>query len=155
MGSWTIKSGNVLDGATINNATINTPTVLGGTISNAAVSAGSINACKVNEATPVTAAASRLNMTGDVILASAGNALQIKEGANATMGRVQLVGGSANVSTNAVAAGSEIFVCRASAGGTTGFLGVTSRNAGSKFVINSSSTIDTSEVSWIIIQPAP
>lgn len=93
--------------------------------------------------------------TSDLVVATAGKGLQVKEGANAKMGRSTLVGGAVTVETTAVTATSEIFVTSQVDGGTPGWLRVSARNAGQDFTITSSSGTDTSTVAWIIVEPSP
>lgn len=92
--------------------------------------------------------------SGDLAILTAGKGLTIKEGTNAKMGRIALVGGTRTISTTAVTANSEIFITNQSPGGTPGMLIVSSRIAGTSFTILSSSVLDTSTVAWIIIEPS-
>lgn len=94
-------------------------------------------------------------LAGDVSLMTAGKGLKIKEGANAKMGSVALVSGTATVSTTAVSANSRIILTGNSDGGTPGWLRVSTRVAGTSFTITSSSGTDTSTVAWVILDPAP
>lgn len=77
------------------------------------------------------------------------------EGTNKTMGKSTLVGGTVTVSTTKVTANSRIFLTSQADGGTVGFLRVSTRTAGTSFVITSSSVLDTSDVAWQIFEPAP
>lgn len=88
-------------------------------------------------------------------LTTAGDGLYVKEGTNATMGQVTLVGGTAVVSTTKVTANSRIFL-QADGGTLTniGFQYVSARTAGTSFTISSINVLDTSNVDWIIIEPA-
>lgn len=89
---------------------------------------------------------------GDVIISTAGKGLQIKGGSNAKIGTSVLVGGTVTVSTIAVTANSVVFLTVQVAGGTTGNLSIGTVTAGTSFVINSTSAIDTSTVGWVIIE---
>lgn len=89
-----------------------------------------------------------------LIIGSAGGGLQVKEGANATMGLATLSGGTLVVSTTKVTANSRIFLTCQVPGGTPGFLRVSARTAGTSFTILSSSGTDTSQVAWWIAEPA-
>ena len=80
--------------------------------------------------------------------------ISIVDGANAYMGTATLVGGTVTVSTNKVTANSRIFLTRQGEGGTVGDPCVTTKTAGTSFVIKSSSASDTSTVAWLIINPA-
>jgi len=91
---------------------------------------------------------------GHLKLRTAGKGIFVKEGTNATMGSATLVAGTVTVSTTAVNANSRIFLTSQVDGGTPGFLRVSSRTAGTSFVITSGSATDTSTVAWIIIEPS-
>lgn len=80
--------------------------------------------------------------------------LSIVEGTNATMGVATLTAGTATVNTNQVRANSRIFLTRQVSGGTVGDPGVTARVAGTSFTITSSSGTDSSQVAWLIVNPA-
>lgn len=99
--------------------------------------------------------ANNLATDDNLILATAGRSLRIKEGANACMGRATLVGGTVTVNTTAVSANSEVFLTCQTPGGTPGFLRVSARVAGTSFTILSSSGTDTSVVAWMIVEPSP
>jgi len=92
--------------------------------------------------------------TGDVKINVAGKGLRVKEGSNAKMGRDTLVDGTVVVSNTSVTANSEIFLTCQTPGGTTGFLSVSARTAGTSFTILSSSATDTSIVAWFIVEPS-
>lgn len=89
---------------------------------------------------------------GDVIISTAGKGLQIKGGSNAKIGTSVLVGGTVTVSTTAITANSVVFLTVQVTGGTTGNLSIGTVTAGTSFIINSTSAIDTSTVGWIIIE---
>ncbi len=91
--------------------------------------------------------------SGDVIIDTAGNGLQVAEGSNARMGTATLVGGTVTVANTSVTADTVIFISRGTTGGTEGHLS-TSISAGTSFDIDSSSGTDTSEVNWLLIEPA-
>lgn len=91
---------------------------------------------------------------GDLVLDVAGGGINIKEGANARMGVVTLIGGTLVVSTTQVGANSRIFLTTQVAGGTAGFVIVSARVAGTSFTILSSSGTDTSQIAWEIKDPA-
>lgn len=71
-------------------------------------------------------------------------------GAAAIAGTATLVAGTVTVDTSSVTANSKIFVSRNTTGGTLGNLSapVGSITAGTSFVINSSSSTETSTVNW-------
>ncbi len=96
-----------------------------------------------------------LGVEGNFVLTVAGNGIYIKEGANATMGRAVLVGGTVVVNTTKVTANSEIFLTSNVDGGTNGFVRVSARTAATSFTITSSNVLDTSTVAWVILEPTP
>lgn len=62
-----------------------------------------------------------------------------------------MTAGTITVTTSKVAANSVILLTNALVGGTVGTLSVGTIVAGTSFVINSSSNIDTSKVNWLIV----
>lgn len=93
-------------------------------------------------------------MAGDVIIGTAGKGLKIKTGSNATAGVSTLSGGTLVVSNTKVTANSIILLTCQTPGGTPGHLRVSARTPGTSFTILSSSGTDTSDVGWVIIEPA-
>lgn len=92
---------------------------------------------------------------GNVAVGLAGKGFQVKEGANAKMGTATLVGGTVTVSTTAVTANSRIFLTVN--GGTllnVGSTYISARTAATSFTISSTNVLDSSNVAWIIIEPA-
>lgn len=87
-------------------------------------------------------------------VATAGQGLQVKEGANAKQGTAVLVAGSVTVVNTAVTANSRILLTSQVDGGTPGWLRVSARVAGTSFTITSSSGADTSTVAYQIFEPA-
>jgi hypothetical protein len=71
------------------------------------------------------------------------------------VGRAVLVAGTVTVNTAVVQSGDEIFLTNRITGGTVGMLSVGTVTNGTSFVINSSSALDTSTISWMIIKTAP
>lgn len=102
----------------------------------------------------ITSASITANL-GNVVIATAGKGLQIKEGANAKMGVATLVAGTVTVNTTAVTATSRIYLTSQVDGGTPGFQRVSARVAATSFTITSSNAADTSTVAWMIVEPAP
>lgn len=94
--------------------------------------------------------------TGNVSVETAGNGLKIKEGSNAKMGVATLVLGTLVVSTTAVTANSRIFLTAQVLGTITvpAALAVSARTAATSFTILSSNLLDTSDVAWMIVEPA-
>lgn len=90
----------------------------------------------------------------DLKLTTAGKGIYVKEGSNATMGKSTMVGGTVTVSNTKVTASSRIFLTVEAVGGTLGIVAVTARVAGTSFTITSSNALDTSDVAWLIVEPA-
>lgn len=103
-----------------------------------------------------TAAAAAISMSGDLSIGTAGKGTLLKEGANAKMGAVVLVAGTATVATTKVTANSRIILTAQVLGTVTAPkpLAVTARTAATSFVITSSDATDTSTVAWMIVEPA-
>ncbi len=91
---------------------------------------------------------------GSVTIATAGQGVDIAEGANARMGIAILIAGTLTVATTAVTANSRIFLTSQVDGGTPGFLRISGRNAAVDFTITSGDGADTSTVAWLIMEPA-
>lgn len=106
-------------------------------------------------ATTITATLGAITATnGNLDLATAGNKLLIATGANASIGTSDaMTAGSITISTTAVTASSIISLTANTPGGTPGILSAptASITAGTSFVINSSSSLDTSTVNWWIV----
>lgn len=91
---------------------------------------------------------------GNITLSSAGDKLNIATGTNASIGTsAAMTAGTITIATTAVTVGSQIFVSHNTPGGTPGILSVPEASivAGTSFVINSTSSSDTSTVNWLII----
>jgi hypothetical protein len=78
----------------------------------------------------------------------------VESGTDACSGVATLVAGTKVVSTSKVTATSRIQVTSNVDGGTPGWLRVSARTAGTSFTILSSSNTDTSQVAWLIVEPA-
>lgn len=91
---------------------------------------------------------------GNLIVATAGKGISIEDGTNATIGTATLVGGTATVSTTAIATGDKIFCTHEDHDGTPGMIECpkASITDGTSFVINSTSATDTSTVNWWIVK---
>lgn len=91
-----------------------------------------------------------------LVIGTAGGGVQIKEGANATMGVATLVTGSATVATTKVTANSRIFLTVQNLGTVSSPKAVAAfnRTPGTSFQIASSDATDTSVIAWHIIEPA-
>jgi len=95
----------------------------------------------------------KIDQSGNLHLQKLGGGLRIKEGSNARMGTATLVGGTIQVNNTSVTANTRIILSRNTTGGTAGHLSTT-KSAGASFTINSSSGTDTSEVAWMLVEPA-
>ena len=93
-----------------------------------------------------------------LVLGTAGNGIKVKEGANATMGLATLVAGAVTVATTVVTASSRIFLT-VNGVGVLANLGspyedTASRAAGTSFTIKSTNALDTSNIAWLLVEPA-
>lgn len=95
-----------------------------------------------------------LLVSDNIKLQAAGNGFYVKEGTNATMGIATLVAGTVVVNTTKVTANSRIFLTHQNNSGTLGEVTVSARTAGTSFTITSLNVLDTSDIAWIIIEPA-
>lgn len=93
---------------------------------------------------------------GSLAVTTAGQGLQVKEGANAKMGTAVLNGVTeVTVATTAVTASSRILLTVQAPGGTIGGAAyVSSRVPGTSFGIKGLVALDTSTVAWMIVEPA-
>lgn len=89
---------------------------------------------------------------GDLKIATAGNGLQIKSGANCRTGTVALVLGVATVANTTITANTSIFLTSQADGGGIGSLRITAKTVATSFVITSSSLTDTSTVAWLLVE---
>jgi len=85
-------------------------------------------------------------------------AVKLREGSNATMGVATLVSGAVTISTQKVTSSSRIFLT-VNGVGVLANLGspyenTATRVVGKSFDIKSSNVLDTSSVTWLIIEPA-
>jgi hypothetical protein len=85
------------------------------------------------------------------------NSQKVREGANARMGIVTLVAGTATINTTMVTANSRILLTAQTLGTILRpvGIGVTARTPGTSFTITSMDVTDTSNVAWLIMDPAP
>lgn len=97
-----------------------------------------------------------VSAAGSMKFNAVGTGIFIKEGANAAMGIVTLVAGTATVSNTRVTATSRIFCTHQSLGTVTSPVGVgiSARTAGTSFTITSMNVLDTSVIAWQIVEPA-
>ena len=94
---------------------------------------------------------------GNITLSTVGKGILIKEGTNAKMGIATLAGGTVTVNTTAVTANSRIFLTNQILGTVAVASGyaVTARTAATSFTITASIGTDTSQIAWMIVEPAP
>ncbi len=92
-------------------------------------------------------------MSGNLILGTAGNGIQIKEGTNARMGVSTLASGVIQVSNTSVTSATRIFYSRKSVSSIAemGHL-YASLATGVGFSINSSDNLDSSVINWLLIE---
>lgn len=100
--------------------------------------------------------AGTITAASDIKLSTVGSGIYVKEGTNATMGTGTLVGGTVVISTTKVTANSRIFITDNGGGvvANIGALYISARSAGTSFTVSSSNVLDTSNFSWIIIEPS-
>lgn len=143
--------------ATSGAATIGTTLGVTGTSTLGALNAGATTTTTLGATGNVTVT------SGDVIVATAGKGLKIKEGSNARMGTATLVSGTVTVSNTSVTASSRILLSRYSAGASTalGILSVGTVAASTSFIINAlkeaDATVQTNDVSvvhWVLLEPS-
>lgn len=90
---------------------------------------------------------------GGLIVSVAGNSLTIKGGSNAKIGSGTLVGGTATISNTSVTANSKIFLQDTSTSITNvGVLTVSSKTAGTGFVVTSTLALDMSTFDYFIVE---
>lgn len=87
---------------------------------------------------------------GDIVMVP-GAAIQIQHGSNQRAGNATLVGGTVTVSNTSVTANTIVMLTRKTSGGTIGDLTYTV-SAATSFTINSVSALDTSTVSYLLIE---
>lgn len=117
-----------------------------------AINTTTISASSITATQNITAAGA----TSIIQVNAAGGGFKVKEGTNATMGVATLSGGAATVATTKVTANSRIFLSIQVLGTVAAAkaIAVTARNAGQDFTITSADGTDTSDVAWLIIEPA-
>jgi hypothetical protein len=144
------------DGVVTTGANLSNSTAIGYnaqvTASNSMVLGGT-GSSAVNVGIGNTAPSSRLTVSGNIEMSTAGNKLIIATGSNASVGTATLSGGTVTVNTTAVTASSKIFLTDATTGALTniGVPTVGTITAGTSFVINSSNVLDNSNINWFII----
>lgn len=90
----------------------------------------------------------------DIVIGLAGKGLRIKEGTNARMGTATLSAGAVTVSNNTITANTRIKLGHVTPAGTPGALFVNAVTVGTSFQIKSTSSTDTSVVSWVLVEAA-
>ena len=95
-----------------------------------------------------------VSATGNIIGNTTASGYYLKEGANASMGTVTLVAGTANVATTKVTANSRIMLTPQATGTGNGSIGVSSRTAGTSFAVGSTNVLDDRVIAWLILEPA-
>lgn len=159
-----------IDNSASDNFVLSTGTALGTTdnLTIASTGATTINRGALTVTTGgITATAGAITATnGNVIMSTAGNGIQVKEGTNARMGQSTLTNGTVTVSNTSVTANTRIFLSRQSIGTTganpVGMLVVGTVSAATSFVINAVTTAvantlvttDQSIINWLLIEPA-
>lgn len=91
---------------------------------------------------------------GDVVIATAGKGLQVKEGSNARMGTSTMVAGTVTVANTSVTASTRIFLTKQDCANTAA-VRQASRVAATSFTITSADGADTCAVAWLLVEPSP
>lgn len=99
------------------------------------------------------AATGAVTAGGNMDVTAAGSGLRVAEGSNAKQGTATLTAGTVTVANTSVTANSRIFLTGQVLGGTAGGLNVTSRTAGTSFVVTSTNAADTSTFAYEILEP--
>ncbi|MCC7407393.1 MAG: hypothetical protein IT442_04935 [Phycisphaeraceae bacterium] len=95
-----------------------------------------------------------LDASGNLVAATAGTGLLVKEGSDATLGLATLALGTVTVNTTKVTANSRVFLTAQDAGTAQGALYVSARTAGTSLTITSTNALDDRTVAWLIVEPA-
>jgi len=144
-GALTLTSGNIV--VTLGNITATAGNIVS-TLGNITATQGNITATAGN----IVSTLGNITATnGNISMGTAGNGLQIKEGANARMGQSVLAAGTIIVVNTSVTANTRSFISRELTGGTNGNLSV-AMNPGVGFTINSDNAADTSTINWLLIE---
>lgn len=98
--------------------------------------------------------AATITAIGSIVCSTAGFGIQIKSGTGARAGNATLVAGTVTVTNTTVTANTIVYLTVKTAGGTIGTLTYT-LSAGASFTINSSNILDTSVVSYLLIELNP
>jgi hypothetical protein len=95
------------------------------------------------------------SITGNLNLSTVGSRLFVAEGSNGISGTATLSSGTVTVNTTKVTANSRIYLTVQNGGLNVGSTYVSTRTAGTSFVITSTNIADASIVAWFIVEPAP
>ncbi len=95
-----------------------------------------------------------MSSNSGVGLAQGARLVMVEGGTASRMGAITLVNGQATVRTTSVKANSRIFLTPQQDGGVPGTVRVSSRIAGSSFVIKSSSSSDRGVIGWVMVDPS-
>ena len=125
-----------------------------GGVATASIPATFIAPGSIEATTTLTATLGDITATdGNLVLGTAGNKIEIADGADASIGTATLVAGTVTVSTTAITASSKVFVTVAALGTVAApqAMLVDAIVAGTSFDITSADATDTSDVNWLII----
>ena len=90
----------------------------------------------------------------DIVIGAVGKGLKLKEGTNARMGTATLVAGLVTVNNTSITANTRVFIGCKTPLGTAGGLFLSGLTIGASFAIRSTSSADTSVVSYLLIEAA-
>jgi len=96
-----------------------------------------------------------LTASGNLICSTVGMGLQVKTGTGAKAGNATLVAGTVTVTNTTVTANTVIYLTRKTASGTIGTSLSYTVSAGASFTINSQSILETSVISYFLVEVNP
>ena len=90
----------------------------------------------------------------DIVIGAVGKGLRVKEGTNARQGTATLSAGTVTISNQSITANTRIYLGCKTPGGTVGALFVSASTIGSGFTVKSTSSTDTSLISYLLVEAA-
>lgn len=96
----------------------------------------------------------KVDASGNVAVNKLGSGFQVKVGSNGRAGRDTLVGGTVTVANTSVSANTDVHYWISTPGGVQGFLSASKIN-GTSFTITSTSILETSSITWELLEEIP
>lgn len=93
-----------------------------------------------------------VGLPGNIVLNPLGGHIKIQSGADESIGRATLVGGTVTVNNTKVTSTCNIYLTSQVDGGTPDSVRVSARSVGTSFTITSTNGADTSEIGWLIVE---